>query len=568
MLRRVELNPVIEEPPITGMQFDEFGFKNNPFSITPDPRYLFLSSGHEESLAHLLYGAGPNGGFVQLTGEVGTGKTLLVRALLEQHPKDIEIAYIYNPLVSRREFLAAICDELKVPIGKPPYSIKRLQDLLTAHLLAIHACGRRTVLIVDEAQTLIPRVLETVRLLTNLETSQHKLLRIILVGQPELQDLLAMDEMRQVSQRITARFHLKPLKSGEVDAYIRHRLRIAGASEQLFSKTGSRLIYHLSGGIPRIINNICERALLALFATGKERVGISLVWQVAKEVLPPQSIRKWRLARVAAIVSLLLLPAGYVGYQAWDNSVDSLIPPSQATSAPPQEQEVVESQAPKQNPVTRVNRDESVLKAKVQALNAKFQRASYSNKQAYQDLLALWGQNLEIYSGERSPCRIIPSLGLRCLAGNATLDELIRMNRPSLLKLAGDKRLLLVAIDGDRATIEYGTGPEMISRRELDAIWSGEYVLLWRLQTSIALIGPGSQGDPVRWLRQRLALVDETVQQTTANEYDSELEQQIKRFQVSIGQKADGVVGPKTMLFLNNLQLSANTPTLDLQGKI
>ncbi|MES9873014.1 MAG: AAA family ATPase [Candidatus Sedimenticola sp. 6PFRAG7] len=272
------------------MDISTFGFKTNPFSITPDPRFLYLSPGHEECLAHLLYGVGPNGGFVQVTGEVGTGKTLLIRKLLEQQVKGVEIAFIYNPKLSRRGFLAAICDEFRISYPRPVRSSKDLVDRLVAHLLKSHSQGKRSVILVDEAQALNPRVLETVRLLTNLETSRYKLLRIILVGQTELQEMMARPDLRQISQRVTARYHLRRLKLSETRTYIRHRLQVAGIWDRLFTPAATGLLHFIARGTPRLINSIGERALLGMFASNSGRVGAMTVLKAAREVLPARSI--------------------------------------------------------------------------------------------------------------------------------------------------------------------------------------------------------------------------------------------------------------------------------------
>src|SRR5689334_9852560 len=255
-----------------------------PFSITPDPAYLYMSPRHQEALGHLLYGTGQYGGFVQLTGEVGTGKTTVVRALLAQKLEHVDVAVILNPRQNEQEFVASICDELHVKYPKKATSIKTLVDALNEHLLASHARGRRTVLVIDEAQNLQPEVLEQVRLLTNLETDKEKLLRIMLVGQPELAALLARPDLRQLAQRITARYHLTPLEPGEAGEYVGHRLRIAGGSPDLFTPRAIATVHELARGVPRLINILCDRALLGAYATGNRQVTPEIVQRAASEV--------------------------------------------------------------------------------------------------------------------------------------------------------------------------------------------------------------------------------------------------------------------------------------------
>ncbi|MDN5873404.1 MAG: AAA family ATPase, partial [Sinobacteraceae bacterium] len=268
------------------MYLAHFNLREAPFSIAPDPAYLYLSPRHQEALGHLLYGTGQHGGFVQLTGEVGTGKTTIVRTLLRQKLDDVEIAMVHNPRQSETEFVASICDEFNVQYAREPSpSLKTLIDALNAHLLETHAAGRRSVLIIDEAQNLAPEVLEQVRLLTNLETDKQKLLRIMLVGQPELVELLGRNELRQLASRITARFHLLPLSEHETREYIIHRLNIAGGLPTLFSTAATRAIHQRSRGIPRLINILCDRALLGAYASNMHQVTPAIVRQAAGEVL-------------------------------------------------------------------------------------------------------------------------------------------------------------------------------------------------------------------------------------------------------------------------------------------
>jgi general secretion pathway protein A len=285
-----------------------FRLDESPFSLTPDPRYLFLSERHREALAHLLYGLGQDGGFVQLTGEVGTGKTTLSRSLLEQAPSEVDVALVLNPRQSATELLATICDELGVTY-EDAGSVKSLTDGLNRHLLATHAEGRRTVVIIDEAQQLQPDVLEQVRLLTNLETATEKLLKIILIGQPELRDMMARSSLRQLSQRITARYHLAPLSAHETATYVRHRLEVAGCSRPIFTPGALRAVHRWSGGVPRLVNVICDRALLGAYARDREHVTARFVGKAAREVLgSPRGLglRRW----VPWAVGLALLAAG------------------------------------------------------------------------------------------------------------------------------------------------------------------------------------------------------------------------------------------------------------------
>jgi len=266
-----------------------FGLVEKPFSIAPNPEYLFLSDRHKEALAHLTFGLGDAGGFVLLTGEVGTGKTTVTRCMLEELPETTQVAFILNPSLSEVELLASICDELRIRYKKSDASLKNLTDKIKNRLLKNHQSGGHTMLIIDEAQHLAPAVLEQLRLLTNLETNHKKLLQIILVGQPELQQLLKRNELRQLAQRITARYHLLPLTESQVFAYIQHRLHRAGTDSPIFATNSIKLIHQLTAGIPRLINLLCDRALMGAFANQQQQVNKLIVKQAATEVLPLQA---------------------------------------------------------------------------------------------------------------------------------------------------------------------------------------------------------------------------------------------------------------------------------------
>src|SRR6195256_3456868 len=292
------------------MYLSFFGLHEKPFAITPDPRYLYLSERHAEALAHLLYGINEAGGFVQLTGEVGTGKTTIVRSLLAQTPKNAEIALILNPKMTAPEFLLTICEELGIGVpDSATESLKDLVDILSGYLLRAHAGGRRVGVVVDEAQNLAPAVLEQVRLLTNLETNTQKLLQIILIGQPELRELLARNELRQLAQRITGRYHLNPLSREETSAYVRHRLRVAGATTDILAPAALNEVFRLSQGVPRVINVICARALLGAYSLDRHRVTTTLVRNAAVEVFGRRFTPHWLPWALTAGIAAVLLVA-------------------------------------------------------------------------------------------------------------------------------------------------------------------------------------------------------------------------------------------------------------------
>ena len=290
-----------------------FGLSEVPFSIAPDPRFLYMSKRHREAMAHLVYGIREGGGFVQLTGEVGTGKTTLCRCMLMQLPDKVEVALILNPQISHSELLATLCDEIGIeyPRGESPVNLLKI---LNEHLLEAYADGRRTVLIIDEAQLLTRAVLEQVRILTNLETTRQKLLQIILIGQPELSETLGRDDLRQLSQRITARYHLEPLNLQDTREYVKHRLAVAGCKLKVFSNSALRRVYKYSGGVPRLINVICDRALLGAYTRNEKSVSAPVLRKAAQEVLG-ESLRHrtrtwWSPAVTLALVfgALLLFP--------------------------------------------------------------------------------------------------------------------------------------------------------------------------------------------------------------------------------------------------------------------
>ena len=297
------------------MYLDYFGLTERPFSIAPDPQYLYMSGRHKEAMAHLSYGLTQGGCFIVLTGEVGTGKTTLCRNLLNDLPESVDVALILNANINKQELLQTVCDELGVSY-KENYSQKQLLDQIYQHLLVKFADNRQTVLIIDEAQHLKPEVLEQLRLLTNLETNTKKLLQVILIGQPELQQLLQRRDLRQLAQRITARYHLLPLTKLELNQYVQHRLSVAQCTRSLFSKSAISALHKISKGIPRVVNLLCDRALIIAYGKNDTVIGRKIIQQAAVEALGDVDVREpvWHLPAKVAAISLLVCGIGYLGY--------------------------------------------------------------------------------------------------------------------------------------------------------------------------------------------------------------------------------------------------------------
>ena len=519
-----------------------FGLAEKPFSITPDPRYLYLSTRHAEALAHLLYGINEAAGFIQLTGEVGTGKTTMVRSLLARAPQNVEIALIINPRLSPAEFLRTICEELHVEV--PPTeagSTKTLVDALNTHLLLTHAQGRRIVLIVDEAQNLTPEVLEQVRLLTNLETESQKLLQIILIGQPELRELLDRNDLRQLAQRITARFHLEPLARNETGIYVRHRLRTAGTSAEIFTPAALREVHRLSRGVPRLINVICDRALLGAYTAERSRVTPRLVRRAASEVFDRTLFSPW-LARSAAALVLLLIAGGL--YAFW-----RIAPWKHPVAPPPLLAPVI---VPPPAPPTL---------GELLARNPDLDGAD----SAFGALLMLWGAQS---SGAADHCAEAAQQALACTEGHGTLAELHELNRPALLKLTdaagATHEVLLTGIDAQHAQLRIGALPAEVSIADLSGYWFGEWLVLWKPSIQpIVQLHVGMRGRGVQQLRAALDRWSGTAPATSAStEFDQDLAHEVETFQRAHHLVVDGIAGIETQMLLDAALPAAGSPLL------
>jgi general secretion pathway protein A len=545
-----------------------FGLQEKPFAITPDPRYLYLSERHAEALAHLLYGINEAGGFIQLTGEVGTGKTTVIRSLLEQLPGHADVALILNPRVTPAEFLLTICEELHLQVPEAGRgSTKTLMDLLGRHLLETHARGRRVVLIVDEAQNLSTQTLEQVRLLTNLETATTKLLQIILIGQPELRALLEQPELRQLAQRITGRYHLDPLSPQESAGYVRHRLRVAGATAEVFTPSALREIQRLSHGIPRVINVICDRALLGAFTQEEHRVGGALVRQAASEVYGrpvPAPWLKW--ATTAAVVAAVgLLGFGLWAYLGRDSGPG---PGAAAVAAAPAADTAAAGPAAPAEQVTVPATPEPVAEAPAVALDQLLvgHGNETTTEAALGKLFELWSMAYEPTRGRG--CDQASRQGLECLFQKGSWAQLRALNRPAILTLTDDlgrtHQVVLTRLSDEYATLELGGEPREVSITDVSRYWFGDFLLLWRPPLAVVkALAPGMRGDDVRWLRDSLRATQGLPASPPGGDvYDDELVRMVQDFQRQHRLAVDGVAGVQTQIALDTALNATDSPTI------
>jgi general secretion pathway protein A len=541
-----------------------FGLGEKPFAITPDPRYLFMSERHAEALAHLLYGITESGGFIQLTGEVGTGKTTIVRSLLERMPQHADVAVILNPQLTPIEFVLTICEELGIFMrDEDATSIKDLVDLLNRRLLEAHAKGRRIVVIVDEAQNLMPATLEQVRLLTNLETASQKLLQIILIGQPELREVLDRVELRQLAQRITGRYHLAPLSRGETASYVNHRLKVAGASGEIFSNSALNEVHRLSDGIPRIINVICDRALLGAFTQEQHRIGPGMIREAASEVYGRSFNPPWMKLLVGSAGGVAVVGFALGVWQL--TSTSEAEPGAIAVTAQP----VVEAPAPAPQMVPAVATVPTTPRPQDVA-EVLLEKVGQTNTQsAFSQLFALWGANFDPKGGR--PCDQATKQGLACVYQQGSWGQLRTLNRPAILTLIDDEgnahQLVVSGLVGDTARINLPDETKMVSIASLSRLWYGDYLVLWRPQVaSPRPLSAGMQGDGVRWLRNQLNTVNGNTETAPASDfYDEDLVKMVEDFQRQYRLNVDGIAGVQTQIVLDALGNTTGTPVLVAQ---
>jgi len=494
-----------------------FGFHATPFSISPDPHYLYMSEQHREALAHLCYALHSDGGVVLLTGEVGTGKTTVCRCFLEQLPQSCDLAFIVHPKLTVEELLATVCDEFGIKYV-PQQGVKHLVDHLHQFLLSAYRNHRHPVLLIDEAQNLSADVLEQLRLLTNLETNQKKLLQIILLGQPELQEMLNQEKLRQLSQRVIARYHLKALSKHEMNAYVCHRLKVSGVMHPIFSSRSLTMVYQQSRGIPRMINLFCDRALLGAYAQHRLTVSGKVMAKAIREVLGEKVPIHHAASRRVVLWFILLMSCVALWYSLY----------------------VFSSQVVSLSVVTpKPNIEYVPLEHRVALVSHRVS----NERNAIQSLLKVWG----VQKKYKDPiCQSMLNDGLHCMEKKGSWQRIKKFNRPVILHLFDEKKrpfdVTLVTLDQKNATVILDGKIHIVPLHQLDAQWYGDYLLLWR---SLKYIQPSAKHEKLLRIIERM------------REHPQEEDiQAIQQFQLEQGLESDGVIGQKTM---NHLYMAMDT---------
>ncbi|MBI1892333.1 MAG: AAA family ATPase [Burkholderiales bacterium] len=561
-----------------------FQLNQAPFSIAPDPRYLFMSERHREALAHLLYGIGSGGGFVLLTGEIGAGKTTICRCLLEQIPANCRVAYIFNPRLTVNELLQTICDEfgIQAPVTK---SAKDYFDALNAALLKSHAEGFNNVLIIDEAQNLAPEVLEQLRLLTNLETNEKKLLQIILIGQPELRSMLARPELEQLAQRVIARYHLGALSVPETAAYIQHRCAVAGCvGVSPFPSTLVPRIYALTRGVPRRINLLCDRALLGAYAGNSREITRLMIDQAAHEVFgtnPDTLRRRWQMLGASALGASVLAGAiAWATHGKPNGGSDVLLTTENASGTTIKlSRQLSDTNESRMSRLLRsfptlgmsssqtsesladISRKSAALQSiatsgeTVADLNGRFTLAMRDELAAFRLLGQLWGVAIK----QGNACAVVKARNIHCFKGSGGIAEIRRLNRPALLTLRDEHNAsyhaLLIGLDQSAATLRLpgASQAQRVSLPGLGRHFKGEFTTFWRAPPGYqGKIRIGAQGEDVDWVAMQLGRLNGSIENIQGQRYSRAMSRRIRDFQASQGLKADGVAGPQTLILLNN----------------
>ena len=541
------------------MYQDHFNLSREPFSIAPDPEFLFLSESHNEALSHLLYGLS-HGGFVLISGEVGTGKTTILRNLLKSIPSQMDVAFILNPRLTVIELLETVCEEFGLdPSMHNSQTVKGYVDLLSSFLRDNNTRDRSAVLIIDEAQNLSTSVLEQIRLLTNIETDSRKLLQIILIGQPELEEMLSRSELRQLAQRITARYRLEPLNKKETKTYIEHRLRVAGTDTTIFKDTAINTIFKTTKGIPRLINLVCDRALLGAYALDLNEVNSSLIRQSRKEVFGISPTNKKTILPILLMTTAVILAA----------SVFFLYNPSKTSSKDP---------ALANNPIATENKKTGSFVKRVNTSettnswnNLKKQISQEDGEQgrldAYSELFKIWGVDNQSRLSP-NPCETALNLRFRCLKRNGSWSEIDVLNTPVILELwINFDRPQYALLKRKTEFIYYLSisGQEIpVSRQNLKESWFGSYEILWKPPPGYTeTLSLGDEHPNIAWLKTLLTKqYNHLFRNNDLPVYNQELLTIIEKFQRDSDLLVDGVIGPLTWIKLSDY-LGIEKPSLE-----
>jgi general secretion pathway protein A len=557
-----------------------FALNCEPFSIVPDPGFLYPSSQHRQAVAHLKYGLDREGGFVLLTGEVGTGKTTLTRTLLKRLPAHVRVAYVLNSTLEVTDVLASICQELSVELPQSSQTSlsKNCIDALNADLIAAHSEGKKTLVVIEEAQNLSPEVLEILRLLSNLETATHKLLHILLVGQPELLETLAQKNQRQLNQRVVARFHLLPLAKTDVANYVNHRLHHAGANRAIFENAAMGSLFKLTKGVPRLINLICHHALLAAYATGAKTVSAKLVKEAAKEIfdtqLPQKKVsKKWLVALFIAGIFAVLITEQYkanipdIEFEEVE-IIDEIEPEiiqqieplfevveSDEILIQPSKQSVLPLVEPEPKAVQDQDEDQSTVATPVNSNN-------------FAELFALWSIEVEPLFSEEEVFALasINNLGAEKLT-KSNIDALLSIDRPGIIWIAEDngrlKSYLLLALDAESVRLKSADNSRRETLQWFAERWNGAFLFLWHSPSAIESLRLGDQNPlALNWLQSQLKLINsDYLPLITDGNYTEIIRDKVLEFQKQQGIRADGVVGRQTIMKLNQLA-KPSIPTL------
>ncbi|WP_333918655.1 ExeA family protein [Vibrio crassostreae] len=553
------------------MYKEYFGFVEMPFSIVPNSRYLFLSQRHQEAMQNLQAGLGEGGGFAMLTGEVGTGKTTVAKVMLSSLDRHTQAGLILNPTFSNTDLLEAICDEFEVEYPEQA-SLKQLSQAIHYFLLDSHAEGIQTLLVIDEAQHLAADVLEQLRLLTNLETDSRKLLKVLLVGQPELQQHLQTTQLRQLAQRITGRYHLLPLNIEETGKYIAFRLETAGGEQMLFSNRSVKLIAQYTHGIPRLINLVCDKALQLAFHDGEQTPSNETVNKACQQVMAFQAeVYHVDKPRAASAIPKLVQYAGAATLSvalamATFNFAPTYID-SWLTTEPSNEAQTVSSAKMQRSLVVDMPKAVAEPETDKFALPPHIQQhlmQGTNRSLAIKDLYTLWGYQSSLRDGL---CLSEPQSVFVCEQQQSSLDDLLELGVPVVLNLDIEQESVFAVLYGvSQDSVELLVNEKLLvmPKQSLEQIWQGDYVAIWK-QPLRETLKEGYQGEAVALLDLLLSeVLGEVV--SGSDVFDYELKMKVEAFQTWQGMSVDGIAGQRTLARLQRLAQLDSPKLMSLSG--